>query len=217
MDAYSRFFVYLTVLFLALLGGIYKIKSRDNATKILVALLCLTLTSEVTAHWAAIKYRNNMFVYHFFSPLQLIMLGAYFDNIERRFKKLRIGLIIGIGSIVVAAINTLFFQPLTLLNSNFLLFEGLVIMGLALYTFQRILTDDRIDILKYGHFWMVTVFIFFWSVTYTTWALYTVLQVKKLFIIPLISHVLWTVNIVTYSAIGFVLLYFSGKRLANER
>lgn len=216
MDANSRYFVYLGIIFLAILGGLYKLKYRDRASKILLVLLCLTLISEFIAYWAAIEFRNNMFVYHFFAPVQLIILGIYFDTIERRFKKRRVGLLIGIGGAIVAAMNTIYFQPLKILNSNFLLFEGLVIMGLALYTFQRILTDERIDIYRYGHFWMIAILIFFWSVTYTTWALFSLLQIKKLFLMPYVSNVLWTVNIITYLAIGFVLLYFSGKRLANE-
>jgi hypothetical protein len=107
-----------------------------------------------------------------------------------------------------------------MLNSNFLLFEGLVIMALSLYAFQLILTDDTINIYRYGHFWIIVILIFFWSITYTSWALYSVLRVKKLFVMPFVTHLLWTVNILTYAAIGFVLLYFSGngskKQLAHE-
>jgi hypothetical protein len=215
MDSYTSFYLYISVLFLAVVGGVYKLNQKDKASKVLVILLTLTLLSECTAHWAAVKFRNNMFVYHFFAPIQLILLGIYFD-FTGRVKKRKIGLAIGVLSALVAIVNTIYFQPLRILNSNFLLFEGLTIMGLALYTFQQILSDDRIDIYRYGHFWTIVILIFFWSVTYTTWALYSVLQVKKLFLIPYISHILWAVNIITYSAMGFVLLYFSGKRLNHE-
>lgn len=216
MDAHWNFFLYLGVIFLAILGGVYKLKHKDTASKILLVLLCLTLVSEFITYWAAIKFGNNMFVYHFFAPIQLVLLGIYFDNLEHRFRR-KIGLLIGASGIVIAIVNTAFFQPLKILNSNFLLFEGLVIMGLALYTFQRILADERIDIYKYRHFWMIVILIFFWSVTYTTWALFSVLQVKKLFLMPYVSNVLWIVNVITYSAIGFVLLFFSDKHLANGR
>lgn len=215
MDPYTSFYLYISVLFLAILGGIYKLSEKDKASKVLVILLSLTLVSECTAHWAAVKFRNNMFVYHFFAPVQLILLGIYFDFIGR-VRKRKIGLMIGVLSAIVAIVNTIYFQPLKILNSNFLLFEGIIIMGLALYNFQGILTDETINIYKYGHFWTIVILIFFWSVTYTTWALYSVLQVKKLFLIPYISHVLWAINILTYSAMGFVLLYFSGKRLNHE-
>ncbi len=215
MDSYTSFYLYISVLFLAVMGGVYKLNQKDKASKVLVILLTLTLLSECTAHWAAVKFRNNMFVYHFFAPIQLILLGIYFD-FTGRVKKRRIGLLVGVLSALVAIVNTIYFQPLRILNSNFLLFEGLIIMGLALYSFQGILTDETINIYRYGHFWTIVILIFFWSVTYTTWALYSVLQVKKLFLIPYISHILWAVNIITYSAMGFVLLYFSGKRLNHE-
>src|SRR5690606_22765624 len=100
MDARSRFFIYLVVLTLALFGGVYKLKRRDRASKVLVVLLCLTLVSELTAHWAAIKYRNNMFVYHFFSPVQLILLGVYFDNVVWTLVKKRITISISIVATV---------------------------------------------------------------------------------------------------------------------
>lgn len=215
MGPESRFLIYLSVLFLSILGGIYKLKYKDKASRILVGLLCLTLVSEFTAYWAAVKFQNNMFVYHFFAPVQLIIIGIYFDNIDCFKRKQKIGLLIGMLGAIIAVVNTVFFQPLKTLNSNFLLFEGLIIMGLALYSFQRILTDEKLDIYKYRHFWMIVILIFFWSVTYTTWSLYSVLGVKKLFLKPYISYVIWTVNIITYSAMGFVLLFFSDKRLAN--
>ena len=107
-----------------------------------------------------------------------------------------------------------------MLNSNFLLFEGLMIMTLALFSFQRILSNDSVDIFRYKHFWVIVVLIFFWSITYTAFALYSVLRVKKLFVMPFVTYLLWAVNIITYAAIGFVLLYFSGngskKQLAYE-
>ncbi len=217
MDPNSRYYIYLSVLLLAILGGIRKLNHKDSSYKILIGLLCLTFISELTSYWAAIKIQNNMFVYHFFAPLQLIILGKYFDSINHN-KKQKIGFIIGIIGAIIAVVNTIYFQPLKILNSNFLLFEGLVIMGLSLYTFQGILTNEKIDIYKYGHFWMIVIFIFFWSITYTWWALYTVLQEKERFLLLNVTQVLWAVNIITYSAIGFVLIYFSSERkqLANE-
>lgn len=220
MNSNSSFFIYLTVLSFALIGGVYKISQRDFATKTLVALLCITLLSELTAHWAAIKFRNNMFVYHFFSPIQLIFLGVYFDNVISRLKRIQFAKVVCAIATIAAVVNTVFFQSLKILNSNFLLLEGLIIMALALYTFQLILSDERINIYSYGHFWMIVIFIFFWSITYTWWALYTVLQEKERYVLSHISRVLWAVNIITYAAIGFVLIYFSGngskKQLAHE-
>lgn len=212
------FFTYLGVIILAIASGFYKLKEIDAASKILLLLLCLTLASEIASHWAALLFNNNMFVYHIFAPIQLILVGIYFDNILPSFKKKKIATIIGIIASITAVVNTVFFQPLKILNSNFLLLEGIIIIALALYTFQLILTNESINIFQYGHFWMVVIFIFFWSVTYTTWALYSVLGVKKLFVIPYVSYTLWLVNIITYAAIGFVLIYFPGrqKQLAHE-
>ena len=214
------FFIYLGVILLAIASGLYKLKLIDSASKILLLLLCLTLASEISSHWAALVFKNNMFVYHVFAPIQLIVVGMYFDNILEGFKKKRKATIIGIIASFAAVLNTVFFQPLQILNSNFLLLEGLIIMALALYTFQLILANESINIFQYRHFWMIVILIFFWSVTYTTWALYSVLGVRKLFVIPYVSYTLWAVNIITYAAIGFVLLYFSGngskKQLAHE-
>lgn len=212
----NLFFIYLGVIVMAIIGGLYNLKYKDKASKILLVLLCLTLASEITSHWAAMKFHNNMFVYHFFAPIQLIVVGMYFDNIVHRFKKRKVATVIGIIAAMAAVVNAVFFQSLQILNSNFLLFEGLIIMALSLYTFQLILSDERINIFRYGHFWMIVILIFFWSVTYTTWALYSVLGIRKLFVIPYVSYILWSVNIITYSAIGFVLLYFSGKRFSHE-
>ncbi len=206
----SMFFGYLGVILLAILGSLYNLKDKDTASKIILVLLCLTLTSEIASHLAAIRYHNNMFIYHLFAPIQLIVIGIYFDSINNR--KGKVGTIVGIIGIVLAIINSLFFQSFDVFNSNFLLFEGLVIMTLSLFSFQRILSNDNIDIFRYKHFWIVVILIFFWSFTYTSLALYSVLRVKKLFVMPFVTYLLWSVNVITYAAIGFVLLYFSGNR-----
>lgn len=211
MDYKYRLIIYLFVLSVSILCGIYRLRNRDNATKTIILLLSITLISEYAAHQAALQYGTNMFVYHFFAPLQLIFVGKYFDQIANSRKR-NLGVIVGLIGAAFAIINGLFFQPLDILNSNFLLFEGLIVMGLALYTFQNILTDNKIDIYRYEHFWIVVILIFFWSITYIWWALYTVLQEKERYVLSHITKVLWSVNVITYAAIGFVLLYFSGNR-----
>lgn len=214
----NLFFIYLGVIAIAILAGFYKLRMKDTASKILLALLCVTLLSEITTHWAALKYHNNMFVYHFFSPVQLIIICTYFDNILLKFKKRRVGVVIGVLAAIAAGLNTMYFQSLNILNSNFLLLEGLIIMALALYTFQLILSNDNINIYHYGHFWIIVILIFFWSVTYTWWALYTVMQEKERHILSKTIKILWSVNVITYAAIGFVFLYFSRnqKQLTHE-
>ncbi|MCB9044707.1 MAG: hypothetical protein H6550_01080 [Chitinophagales bacterium] len=216
MDIHHRYYYYLGVLLLAILIGLYKVRTKDITVKIIVLLLSLTFVSELIAKISASVFHNNMYVYHIFAPVQLLVLGIYFDSIEPRFKKKRIGLIIGLAGVLIAICNTLLFQPPTALNSNFLLFEGLAVMALSLFTFQRILNDDKIDIYKYPYFWFNIILVFFWSITYTIWALHSVIMLKKMYIMEHLYDILWVVNIITYLAIAAVLFIFSNKRLSHE-
>lgn len=215
MDTTTLFFVYMSVILLAISGSFVNFRSRDKASKIIVILLGLTFAAEAAAYIAADKLHANMFVYHIFAPIQLFILGKYFDTAV--FKKRKIGLITGIFGVVVAILNTIFLQPFQTLNSNFLLFEGLAIMAMALYAFQKFLINDRLDIYKYEHFWFILILVFFWSMTYTVWALYAILELKKIFLIPIISLMILVVNIITYFGIGLVLLIFPKRALRSVR
>lgn len=207
----TTFWTYIVVIITAALSGLLRFKKRDKASKLLVMLLLLTLISEMTAYVCAIVYHNNMFVYHIFAPIQLLLLGLYFDNTIDLFKKKRIGIKVGILGVITATINTILFQPLNTLNSNFLLFEGLIIMAMVLYAFQRILNNDNIDIFRYHHFWFNIILVFFWSLTYTIWALYNALYTQQFAFTAYLSTIIKTINIITYAGFGVVFLYFSNK------
>jgi len=215
MDTNSRYYLFLLVLMSAVIVGLYNLRQKDKPVKIMVLLLCITLASELTAYWAAVKFQNNMFVYHIFAPVQLLILAKYFDEIEPYLKKQKVGIIVGIVGILGTIINTYFYQSINTLNSNFLLFEGLIIMGLSLYTFRRILNTETINIYRYPYFWFNIILVFFWSVTYTIWALYSVMLIKKIFLMPYIATVLWGVSTISYLAMAVVLFTFSNKRLEN--
>lgn len=215
MDITTLFFVYMSVILLAISGSMVNFKSRDNASKMIIFLLGLTFVAESAAYVAAAKFQTNMFVYHIFAPVQLLVLGMYFDNAV--FKQRKVGLMTSIFGIAVAILNTIFLQPFQTLNSNFLLFEGLVIMAMALYAFQKILANERLDIYKHEHFWFILLLVFFWSMTYTVWALYAILGMKKIFLMHIISVMILVVNIITYFGIGLVLLIFPKRALRSVR
>ncbi|WP_276132480.1 hypothetical protein [Polluticoccus soli] len=205
----------MSVILLAISGSMLNFRGRDKASKMIVFLLALTFVAESAAYVAAEKFHTNMFVYHIFAPIQLLMLGRYFDTAV--FKQRKVGLITSVLGIVVAAFNTIFLQPIQTLNSNFLLFEGLVIMAMALYAFQKILANERLDIYKHEHFWLILLLVFFWSMTYTVWALYAILGMKKIFLMHFISIMILIVNIITYFGIGLVLLIFPKRELKRVR
>jgi hypothetical protein len=215
MDTTTLFFMYMTVILLSICASLANFKVWDKASKIIILLLGLTFLAEATAYVAAEKLRTNMFVYHIFAPIQLLVIGKYFDAAV--FTNKKIGQWIGLFGIAAAISNSLFLQPIEMLNSNFLLFEGLAVMGMSLYSFQPILSDARLDIYKYVHFWFILILVFFWSMTYTIWALYAILELKKIFLIPFISLIILAVNIITYFGIGVVFLMFPKHELRSVR
>ncbi len=216
MSNNSQFLLYLFVIAIAIVVSLLKFKQLDKGSKMLALLLILTLTSEIVSYYTAKVYRNNFPVYHFFAPIQLFMVGLYFHYSIEDFKKTKIGIYIGILGFIVAVLNTLIFQPITSLNSYFLLFEGVCTIFMSLYAFNRMFINEDIDLLTLPHFWFTFILLTFWCITYLTWGLYEVAPYKMARISALLSKVIWVVNLITYIGIGFVFLMYRKKLAPRE-
>lgn len=216
MDYTIRFVIYLAVIFMAIVISVFKYKQLDKASKVFCVLLVTTLISETCSFFLAKYYRNNFPVYHFFAPVQLFLVGLYFNYAIESFRRKNIGLYIGIIGILFSAFNTLYLQPIKTFNSYFLLFEGLCTIFMCLYAFNKMFVNDDIDILKSHHFWFTFILLTFWSITYVNWGVREFIRYKMLEMIFSVGNVLWLVNVLTYSGIAFVFLFYRKNIVQRE-
>lgn len=196
----------------------YKFKIIDLPSRILCLLLGLTFISELTAFAAAKKYGNNLPVYAVFSIVQLVLVALYFNFTIDVFSKKNIGLYIGGLGIVVGILNSMFLQPVNTFNSNFLFFEGLCIIAMALFSFFRLLLmNDDLRLHQYPHFWFGVILVLFWSVTFLNWGLYDYYSIKFKNEVWKIGTSILVVNVFTYMAIGInFLIYHKMKNVLGK-
>ena len=96
-----------------------------------------------------------------------------------------------------------------ILTSYFLIFEGIFIIGMGLFSFFRLLLkNDQLLLYKYPHFWFTTILIFCWSVTFITWALYNYLFLKHDKFYNVISYSIRIVGILFYACISCVFILY---------
>src|ERR1044071_5398828 len=162
--------LYLAILCFATVIGVIRYGSLDNATRLLVWYIGLTFLTEGIAITMSIFYhRNNLFLYHVYSPLQFLLLSFYFNYSDRYQRLYGAGWIIGIAGIVVSLLNSFYLQPLHELNTNFVVLESFLIIGMSLVAFYRLLISDELAIFSLPRFWFTSIFLVFWSFTFFYW------------------------------------------------
>lgn len=129
--------------------------------KIVTYYLALSAVTEVCALVTAKLYQvNNLFYFHIFAPLELILLGwFFFDFYKKQGKDLPFTIIISpfVGLLIL---NSLFLQPYYTFNSYGLTLVGVLVIIMSLYAFYLMLEEDReIPLLFEIKWFMISFFI----------------------------------------------------------
>lgn len=147
-------FYYVSLTFSAA-AGIYYYKKVDAPYRWIAILMLLTLVSELVAKYIAfgLNVPNNV-VYHVFTPLEYAIYILIFNSFLGRkawtkFLWLSLGLLIALE-----IVNTLFFQPLYVFNTNTITVENAFLVILSLILFLKIRQHpSQQNLLKDGVFW----------------------------------------------------------------
>lgn len=214
MNTLTLLYIYLAVIAVALYCSLLAYRPNSNESKLLSLLLGITLCSETTTCILAVTIRNNLPVYHIFSPVQFLLIALYFNESIPAFKKNATGIWIGISGIILSVLNSACLQGFNQFNSNFLLFESISIIAMSLQMFYHLIRQDDILPFRSQHFWISLIFLLFWSITYTFWGLNNAFDEKILYLIPILGSVLTTVNILTYSALAIIFFLTRKNKLS---
>lgn len=210
-------YIYLLSLFFASCCSIYRFNKIDAASKVLAVLICSAFINESLASYLAKKYHNNLPLYSIYCLIEFGLVCLYFNKVIDIFIKRNIGIYIGVAGIVLGIINLIFVQHLNSINSYFLLFEGLSIIGMSLFAFFRLLLKyDSLNLYKYHHFWFISILVFFWSITFLSWGLYDYINQQFFRLALNINIALAIVSIITYSCFGCVFLLYPKMRRVHE-
>ncbi len=205
---------YKLVLLLVSVFAIFHFRKMDLASRIICVLIWVATVTEALAWYSAKRFRNNLPVYNSFSYLELILVCLYFNYSIPSFRKRHIGYYIAVVGVILGVLNTVFFQPITTLNSNFIFIECLCIVSMSLYSFYRLLLiSDNLYLQNNTHFWVPCVLIFYWCTTLFSWAMYGFFAGLSKEKGAILNSCLLMVNIITYLA--YATIFFLPSKIKN--
>lgn len=202
--------IYIVLLAGVSIIGISRYRIIDTPAKIIVILLTLTTISETLAQILSLTIKNNLLVYHIFSPIQFVLLSLFFNYQISFFKKHYIGIVLAVIGLVLSVINSIFIQhPLTTFNSYFLVVESILVIGMTLCYFYDFLNTTHITKqFTTPHFWMACILLLFWSFTFFIWLVGETIPSVTANYVTLIRYMMYTINMITYTGFGVVFLFY---------
>ncbi len=201
---------YFTVLIGAVIIGSINYKNIDTPLRITLFYLIVTALAETVAFYCAKELKNNLLVYHIYNPIQLAILSLFYNSIIHTFKRYRVGYSIAIAGLVLSIINALFFQnPLSSLNTYFLVAESIIIVGLSLYYFYYYLHLDYITSKSVrSHFVISCILLIFWSFTFFYWLAGLSIRITLSDQGAWMKFMIMGISIITYTGFGLVFLFY---------
>jgi hypothetical protein len=103
--------------------------------------VCIATIVELTARILWTYRMNNLFVYHFFIPIEFFLLAILYRHHFDGFIPRSVISFMIIAFTTFAIINTIFFQGLLTFNSNASFVECIVMIVLAMIYFYKLLRD----------------------------------------------------------------------------
>jgi hypothetical protein len=133
MDVNTEFYSYWAVVLAAFFISVVSFRKLELPLKFISLLLGYDLLSEMTAHIAAVRFHNNMPVYHVSVPVTALFTSLYYNYSVPAFRRYHVGWLIAAVSILVSVLNTALLQPLDTFNNNAMLFIGCTTIGMAFF------------------------------------------------------------------------------------
>lgn len=173
MNYYFSVIFSLSLSALPVLIAALRYRMLDKASRMIFYLLSLAFLTECLAVLVAFRYRNNLAVYNVSNLGQVFLIALYFNYCSDTLRQRKIGILIGIFSILVGLLNMRLFQPINTYNSNYFLYQTLIVLGLGMYVYtQFLLHKTYFRIQRSPHFWFILVLFFFYVFNFFTMSLY---------------------------------------------
>lgn len=197
--------IYGYTLFFSALYAIYSYRRVDKATKFICMLIWLSSVTESVAWLAVVKFSNNLPVYGVASIAEFIVICLYFNDSLPYYKHRHTGRIVAAAGALFGILNTIIFQPLLTINSNFLFVECICVVCLSLFAiYQRLMATDM-RLLKETHFWGSCIFLGYKCSALWSWGFYDYVSDRFIGQIIYLNIGLLLVNLLTYLSLAILL------------
>ncbi|SFH37769.1 hypothetical protein [Pedobacter insulae] len=194
--------IYLFCLIFCLIAGGMNWHVMQPSLKIFYVFVLLVFIGEVGALIMEYHTGNNTQLYNFADIVQAVIVFIYFGH---SLKKPVTGIVLALISLIFGIYNYYWLQESDLINSNFLLWSGLVVISLALYSLIFLYKKDGVTKLsRFALFWISSALLLYWMFNLLS------LQVFNTFVQSNLNYALIlnaghiASNVVCYSIIALV-------------
>lgn len=182
-------------------------------------LILYTCTHEIVSKYAAMHIAKSNSVISHFTVLPefiiyLIIYGYFFQQKKWNQRLFALGIVF----IIFQCINTYFFQPLSVTNTNALLLQAILLVFLSLMLFVSIRENmGYINLFAQGIFWFNTIVLVYYSFSILIWGFHSI----KVYLLSRPPKIVYT-SLLAFSAllyitfvVSIILNYFS-YRASNK-
>lgn len=190
---------YLAIIIISLFLGLWQWKRANRVVQSVTILLALTLLIEFLATYSAKVYKNNLWVYHFFNPIQFFLI-TYCFYIELRLKVQKISMYFVPLLFVIISI---FIQPKIFPSYSISIgFTFYILWSLLYFRCLFTHTSER-SLWSYPLFWISCGWLQFCTINLLQLGIFNFIVTSKDDINPLITNTIFNVrvgsNILLYS------------------
>ncbi len=147
----------------------YQWKSTDIATRPIRLLLIITLILDSIIYYYFItgQNKNNMFLFHVFTFLEMILLILYFRSFFRQNWIRRMFFVLLLLFSVMVVLNIFYWESLDDFPSIPRTIECVVVMILSILFFINLFQQSTVSsLMRYNHFWLVSGLLLFFAGTF---------------------------------------------------
>lgn len=158
-------YVPIGIIFTGALVGLIRFDRLGSAQKFLLTLLVLAFLAEAVSFYLSRSSSNSYPVFHLYALLEYGLLALIYS---RGFKSIGLSKVLMSSvflMVVYAILNVIFFQPLTVPNTNVTIVSSVIMIVVSVLFFFRVLNEMRYaQIEKSAMFWIsIGVLIYFAS------------------------------------------------------
>ena len=163
---------YDVVLLLVAIYAAWRFRQLNLPGKLVCLLIWNGFLTERIAMLTSYYYGTNMPAYTVATYTEYFIICLFFNYTLSGFAKKNIGIYLGIVGVLLGIGNTIYIQPLSSINSNFIFLSCLILICLTLYlTFRMLIAMDVVPS-REVHFWFSIIMLFFYCSTLWIWAIY---------------------------------------------
>lgn len=194
----------------ALISGIRRYAILDYSSRIVLLIITAGLIFELTPVCTATQ--NDPVLINTCIAVNFLLICIYFNYTIDVFIQYNRGFKIGIAGLLLGA-ATAGSTP----GRYFALVAGLCVITMCLYAFYRLVAKhEQLRLLHYHHFWFITLFLFYWSVTYFIRTFFTYDLLLPAGHTLSAGQSMKLIGLLTYAGAGCIFLLYKKKFIVHE-